>query len=159
MSAAKWSSWITRIQYSLASPNSLTVRLAESIRGWQQLLTNRMIHAVTCWRRVNEEKRFRGMTGSCICTGVKKHTSLSSSSSMVSTGMSWWGQFLVSSFNYGGPSHQSLCSNSSKGKIPHEAQSAGVLAPITWLHLSGGIWSTIDQTRLPTYVLNLLGFP
>ena len=45
---------------------------------------------------------------------------------------------------------QSTRDGCSDGKMPRDVQSAGLSLLTTWFHLSGGILSTISETRFPT---------
>ena len=85
--------------------------------------------------------------------------SLSSSTGISTEALSYLGHCDGSKSNQAGPVHQSSYSINCDWRMPQEAQSAGLSALTTWLHLSGGTRSTISDTQFLTYVLNLRGFP
>ena len=91
-------------------------------------------------------------------TVVNRQMSLSSSDGSEGGRFNCLGHSDGRSLSQGGTFHHNSCSSNSDGKRPLDAQSTGFSVLFTWFHLSGGMCSTIDVTRLSTKVLKLLGF-
>ena len=138
--------------------NSAAVRLASWEGLFWHLWTNLTTQAVTRFKWVKLENWLGSIKGvGCVVTFKAISSDFSADSSDWASG--WSGQDSGDCRSHWGPFHHSWWLTSSDGYKPLEAQSAGLSADLTCLHLSGGIRSIIVDTRFPTYVLNLRGLP